>query len=315
MLPARSFETDMSNETLILHNYAFSPFGEKIRSMLGCVDLSWQSVEVPPQPPRPSLDPMITGYRKSPVAQIGADLFCDTRTIAAEIARLSGHSELSPSGRSDEELRFLDHIEGPVFAACLGTLPKGKMLWKLVSSLGLGFPKFLKDRAALGAAGGLDFLSASEARRIWQDHLDELDKKVGGGFFGGNAPDLVDFSAYHVVWFFELMSGSKPAGDRRALARWQREMAAFGNGRAEVIAGDNAVAIARENEPRPVATSVEDANIGSTVRIAPTDYGRDQTEGVLVASSADRWTIRRSTQACGEVHVHFPTRGYGMTLT
>ena len=38
----------MPSDTLILHQYSFSPFAEKIRSMLGFTDLSWQAVEVPP---------------------------------------------------------------------------------------------------------------------------------------------------------------------------------------------------------------------------------------------------------------------------
>ncbi len=303
----------MSDDLLIVHQYEFSPFGEKIRSMLGFADLPWRAVEVPPQPPRPSLDPMLTGYRKSPVAQIGADLFCDTRTIAGEIARLSGRSELSADRRSEPDLEYLDHLEGPIFAACLSALPKGKMLWKLVTSLRFGLPKFLKDRAALGAAGGLDVVKATEAGRIWNAHLDELDAKVGAGFLGGAEPDILDFSAYHVVWFFELMSDAKTSGRRSALARWQREMAAFGHGRPEALSGDRAVAIARDSEPRPVPESSDDPRIGKTVRVSPTDYGRNETEGVLVASTPDRWIIERSTDTCGRVHVHFPTQGFALT--
>ena len=256
---------------------------------------------------------MITGYRKSPVAQIGADLFCDTRTIATEIARLSGRSKLSPDDRDEPELLYLDHLEGPVFAACLGALPKGMMLWKLVTTLGWGLPAFLKDRAALGAAGGLDVPSGGQAGRVWRDHLAELNTKVKSGFLGGTSPSFVDFSAYHVVWFFDLMSGSKSAEGFPALAQWQREMAKLGNGSAKVIRGEDALAIARECEPRPVQTAREDSALGKTVRIAPTDYGRDQTEGVLVASGESHWTIRRSTAICGDVHIHFPTRGYLMT--
>ncbi len=299
------------DETLILHQYGFSPFGEKIRSMLGFTDLSWQAVEVPPQPPRPSLDPMITGYRKSPVAQIGADLFCDTRTISAEVARLSRRPELSPDGRSEADLDYLDRIEGPIFAACLGAIPKAKMLWELVTTLGFGLPSFLKDRAALGAAGGLDVPSGAEAGRLWNAHLDELNTKLNDGFLGGVGPDLLDFSAYHVLWFFELMSDRKLADGRAALGRWQREIAAFGNGRAEAISGESALTIARENEPRPLPST--DTGTGKTVRIAPTDYGRDETEGLLVGQAADRWIIERKTERCGRIHVHFPTRGYALT--
>jgi glutathione S-transferase len=299
-------------EMLILHQYPFSPFGEKIRSMLGFADLTWQAVQVPPQPPRPSLDPMITGYRKSPVAQIGADLFCDTRLIATEVARLSGHNELSVEGRSDGDVQYLDHIEGPIFAACIAGLPKGKMLWKLVTTLGMGLPKFLKDRAALGAGGGLDSLSGAEATRIWNAHLDELNTKVSNGFLAGTGPDLLDFSAYHVVWFFELMSGTQVAGKRTALGRWQREMAAFGNGRREEISTDRALTIAREHEPRALPQSSTHPHIGKMVRIAPTDYGRDETEGLLVGHTADRWIIERNTPTCGRVHIHFPTHGYAL---
>ncbi len=304
----------MPNDVLTLHHYPFSPFGEKIRSMLGFADLPWQSVDVPPQPPRPSLDPMLTGYRKSPVAQIGADLFCDTRTIAAEIARLSGRSELVAAGRSETDLQYLDHLEGPIFAACLAAVPKGKLFVKLITTLGFGLPKFLKDRAALGAAGGLDVVSGAEAGRIWSAHLDDLDSRLGDGFLGGTGPDIRDFSAYHVVWFFEFMTGSKVAGPRSALGRWQRDMAGFGHGHPEVISGDRALAIARENEPRALPQSSNDPKIGKTVRIAPTDYGRDNTQGLLVASTADRWVIETTTATCGRIHVHFPTHGYALTL-
>lgn len=303
----------MPNEKILVHQYAFSPFGEKIRLMLGFAGLSWGAVEVPPQPPRPSLDPMIQGYRKSPVGQIGADLFCDTRTIAAEIARLSGHPELSAEGRSEADIQYLDHIEGPIFAACLGSFSKGKLLWKLATTLGFGLPKFLKDRAALGAGGGLDVLSATQANEIWSAHLDDLNDRLSTDFLGGSSPDLLDFSAYHVVWFYDFMTDSKVAGTRSRLARWQREMEALGHGHAEPISTEMAVAIARDNEPRPVPESSSDPGIGQLVRIAPTDYGRDNTEGILVGDTADRWIIERETSACGKVNVHFPTHGYALT--
>lgn len=81
--------------TLILHHYAMSPFSQKSRSMLGYAGLQWLSVITREMPPRPFLEHLTGGYRKIPVAQIGADIFCDTRTIATEIARLAGHPELA----------------------------------------------------------------------------------------------------------------------------------------------------------------------------------------------------------------------------
>ena len=84
-------------QEFILYHYAMSPFSEKVRAMLGYAGLSWQSVIVREMPPRPMLSALAGGYRKVPVAQSGADVFCDSRAIADEIARLSGKPELSLS--------------------------------------------------------------------------------------------------------------------------------------------------------------------------------------------------------------------------
>ena len=60
--------------TLILHNYPMSPFSEKTRAMLGVAGLSWRSAPTREMPPRPVLAALAGGYRKVPLAQIGADL-------------------------------------------------------------------------------------------------------------------------------------------------------------------------------------------------------------------------------------------------
>lgn len=62
-------------DTLILHHYDASPYAEKIRLMFGLTGTRWQSLIAPVQPPRPSVDPLTGGYRRIPVAQIGADIF------------------------------------------------------------------------------------------------------------------------------------------------------------------------------------------------------------------------------------------------
>lgn len=72
---------------LILHHYDFSNFAEKARLMLGFKRLAWRSVEQPPILPKPNLTPLTGGYRRIPVLQEGADLWCDTRLIARELER------------------------------------------------------------------------------------------------------------------------------------------------------------------------------------------------------------------------------------
>ena len=72
---------------IILHHYDPSPFSEKVRLMLGLKGLAWRSVQTPNMMPKPDLTPLTGGYRRAPVMQIGADVFCDSQVILAEIER------------------------------------------------------------------------------------------------------------------------------------------------------------------------------------------------------------------------------------
>ena len=60
---------------LILHNYASSPFSEKIRLVLGSKKLPWKSVHIPPIMPKPEVVALTGGYRRTPVLQVGADIY------------------------------------------------------------------------------------------------------------------------------------------------------------------------------------------------------------------------------------------------
>ena len=66
---------------LILHHYPTSPFAEKVRLIMGYKKLSWQGVTIPMVMPKPDLMPLTGGYRRTPVLQIGADIYCDTALI------------------------------------------------------------------------------------------------------------------------------------------------------------------------------------------------------------------------------------------
>ena len=67
---------------LILHHFAQSPFAEKIRLMLGFKQLVWKEVHLPLVMPKPKLLALTGGYRRTPVLQMGADIYCDTSLIA-----------------------------------------------------------------------------------------------------------------------------------------------------------------------------------------------------------------------------------------
>ena len=50
--------------------------------------------------------------------------------------------------------------------------------------------------------------------------------------------------------------------------------------------------------------------LGSPVVIAADHFGLEPTEGELVAATRTRYTLRRSDERAGTVHVHFPRVGF-----
>jgi glutathione S-transferase len=66
---------------IILHHYPRSPFAEKVRLSLGLKGLAYHAVTIPAVMPKPELMPLTGGYRRTPVLQVGADVYCDTLAI------------------------------------------------------------------------------------------------------------------------------------------------------------------------------------------------------------------------------------------
>jgi glutathione S-transferase len=81
---------------LILHHYASSPFSEKIRLILGYKKLPWKSVLMPPIMPKPDVVALTGGYRKTPVLQVGADIYCDTALICDVLEHVRPEPTLYP---------------------------------------------------------------------------------------------------------------------------------------------------------------------------------------------------------------------------
>ena len=83
---------------IILHHFDQSPFSEKVRLVFGLKNIAWTSVRISRIMPRPDLMPMTGGYRRTPVLQIGADIYCDTQVILRELERRFPEPTLFPRG-------------------------------------------------------------------------------------------------------------------------------------------------------------------------------------------------------------------------
>jgi glutathione S-transferase len=293
---------------IILHHYDTSPFSEKVRVMFGIKGLAWRSVIQPVIMPKPELIPLTGGYRRIPVMQIGADIYCDTQVILAELERRFPEPPVVRPGDWAVNLwadrLFFQTTVAVVFGEIGDNVPA----------------EFVKDREALS---GRPFdvaamkAAAGPARGQWRAHAAFIERGLTeGDFLGGSAPSLDDIASYMNVWWL----GSAARAVREALLEglprtqaWRTRIKALGHGGRTEMSGADALAVAQAAEPEAPPSGAADATapaVGSQVAVRADDYGRDPILGTLVAATPDRVTVARDDAQVGLVHVHFPRAGY-----
>ena len=297
---------------IILHHYDTSPYSEKVRLGFGLKGLAWASVELPQIMPKPDLTALTGGYRKTPVLQIGADIYCDSQLIMRELERRYPTPSLYPAGRGAAdalawwaEKTTFSPAAGMVFAKRADTLPAG----------------FLEDRAKFSGRN-IDPVAMKAAVPNLLDqlraHFDWLDQTLADGrpFLQGPAVGLADLAAYHPVWFLRQRLGpaTPPLDGFQRLLAWAERIAAIGHGRRSQMSAKQALEVARDATPIATATADPQDPVGrkpgQTVSVTPDDTGRDPVAGELVASDVHEIVIRRSDREIGEVCVHFPRAGF-----
>ncbi|KGE04628.1 Glutathione S-transferase [Pseudohaliea rubra DSM 19751] len=301
---------------LFLHHYEASPYAEKLRAMFGLAGCRWGSVLTPPYPPRPDVDPLAGGYRRIPIAHAGADVFCDTALIAAEVAALTGHAELAPTFSDPRAQALAEQAEGPVFFTAITSAPPLKLLGKLLATSGpVGTFKFIRDRTGMMKGATVKPPQGAEAARILEAFLAELEAHLAGRDSveaGGIA--YADFCVYHPIWLALSVGSARTLERHEHVRRWLKRMEALGQGERQEMTAEEAFQAAEGVEPRalPSACGSHEA-LGELVTIAPDDYGRAGVTGTLLAATDERYILSRSTERFGSLHVHFPRAGYEVT--
>ena len=304
----------MSQE-IIFHHYPTSPFSEKIRLIFGIKKLSWRSVEIPNMMPKPDLLPLTGGYRKTPVMQIGADIFCDTQIIARELERRFPKPSILPHGKGlpnglgfwTDRLFFM-----PTVAIIFGEI--GDMVPEA----------FKKDRAAMsGGTFSTEVLKAAApfARDQFRAHLAFIAEQLedGRAFLVGQEPTLADVHAMMNVWFLKsaLTHVAKTFLEEfPKLDAWYGRLRDIGRGTATPMDAREALDVATRATPEAKTSSdPHDPNgrkSGDKVTVSADDYGRDPIAGEIVFSNAHEIAIRRTDPKVGEVVVHFPRAGFNV---
>ncbi|MGL6109194.1 MAG: glutathione S-transferase family protein [Rubrivivax sp.] len=298
---------------LILHHYPMSPFAEKVRLMLGFKQLAWRSVLIPPVMPKPDVVALSGGYRKTPILQIGADVYCDTALIARVLEARQPQPTLYPNS-APLAAPLAQWADGTLFAAAVSWAmqPAG-----VAAILGEQPPEVLKafaaDRAAMRANAPRPTLADATAQL--KQHLSAIAAQLqqGGPWLFGAAPCIADFSAGHCLWFIRL---ARPVAhlldDYPPIGPWLDRLFAFGHHNFTTMSSTEALAVAAGADAHaPVA--VEPGlgfEAGQAVTVAATDYGVDPVAGTLVGLSPQETVLRRTDARAGTVHVHFPRFGF-----
>lgn len=301
--------------SLILHHYPLSPFSEKVRAALGYAHLEWHSAQTREMPPRPVLQDLAGGYRKIPVAQIGADVFCDSKTICAEIARLGSKPELMVEHASPEIREFVEDVESRVFFACIASSATWALNRKAMKTLSiLDLVKMVVDRAKIGRDSSVKMHGMKVSKAIVRQHVLDMEHHLGKAFLFGDSPTIADFAAYHSLWFARDLAERSITKSSPRVDQWLDRIKAFGHGKEQPMDPMQALEIARSSEPRAIdAAHQQDPLQGKKVQVAPSDYAKDATHGVLVGATAESWILGRESRELGKVHVHFPKLGFRLS--
>ncbi|MEM9618946.1 MAG: glutathione S-transferase [Pseudomonadota bacterium] len=298
---------------IILHHFDLSPFAEKIRKVFGIKDISWKSVEIPMVMPKPDLTALTGGYRKTPVMQIGADIYCDTHLIAQKLDALFPDQPLFKSGSllNTGLQQWSDAAFFPPGAG-LSLFENAEHIPEAVSKdredyfTFLDFKKFSQD--------------APHFRSQFRAHAALIEEQLSDGrsFLCGDAPEWTDIGAYFNIW---MADGNIPSAARMLegfeyLHSWRAQMDAFGDGTRTEISASDAINIAKAASPATLPKSTPDesgAALQELVTVTPGDHGKVPVEGKLLAINDREIVVVRNDTRAGDVAIHFPRIGYRVT--
>lgn len=303
---------------LILHHYPQSPFAEKARLMLGFKGLSWHSVLIPPVMPKPDLTALTGGYRRTPVLQVGADIYCDTALIARRLEQEKATPALFPEGYEAVAAALAQYADQTLFqiAVAINFQPHA------MQARFAGMPEqaaqgFMRDRQALFSNGSASRIATDEALAQWPVLMGRLELQLqrDGDYLLGDSPSIADLAWYHPLWFVAASPAVRELlDDYPAVQGWMARIADIGQGASALLSGDEAVRIALDASPAELPeggyVSTAGLRLGMAVTVSAVDYGCDPVAGTLVHEAGEEIIIAREDERAGLVHVHFPRIGF-----
>ena len=302
---------------LILHHYPNSPFAEKIRLILGYKKMSWKSVIIPAIMPKPDLVALTGGYRKTPVLQIGADIYCDTALISDVLEHLQPLPWLYPEPSKGMARTLAHWADNTLFWTSMAYNMQPRGIAQIFGHAPAEARAFGDDRKAMTT--GMMRLRPADAAAAYKSYLRRLSDMLDDlPFLLGEVPCITDFAMYHPLWFTRVRTPvlADMLNATPAVIDWMDRMAAIGHGKMENFTATKAIAVAAASVPAPLQDDIfqDDHGIalGSLVQINSESFGAEITQGQLIAATRMHYTLRRTDVRAGTLHVHFPRIGYAL---
>lgn len=308
---------------LILHHYPTSPFSEKIRLILGHKKLAWKSVQIPSIMPKPDVLALTGGYRKTPVLQVGADIYCDSALICDVLEHVQPEPALYPAHLKGVSRILAQWADSTLFWAAMAynLQPRGaaQMFAQAPPDVAKAFGE---DRKAM--AVNMTRLRPADATSAYRSYLRRIAHMAEEhDFLFGMEPCVADFAAYHPLWFTRTRVPvlADILNITPAVTEWMDRMQEIGHGLPEKFSSGDAIEVASKAEPRPaggnllIDSAFQDDHgiaLGSRVTVTAESFGPEPTEGELVAATRTHYSLRREDPRAGTVHVHFPRIGYAL---
>jgi len=298
---------------LVLHHYPMSPFAEKARLMLGFKQLPWRSVLIPPVMPKPDVVALTGGYRKTPILQIGADVYCDTALIARVLEARQPSPTLYPAS-APLAVPLAQWADSALFVVAVGWAMQPAGVAAIMGGLPPEVLKaFAADRAAMRANAPRPALTDATAQLKLHLAVIAAQLRQGGPWLFGAVPSIADFSVGHCLWFIRQ---AKPVAqlldDYPPIGPWLDRLSAIGHATSSEMSSAEALAVAAGAATHAPVTVEPGLGFepGQAVTVAATDYGTDPVAGSLVGLSGHEVVLQRSDDRAGTVQVHFPRIGF-----
>ena len=294
---------------LILHNNPRSMFSEKVRRVLAFKGLDWTDIEVPGLPPKSFLTPLTGGYRRMPVLQIGADIYCDSALIVRKLEEIAPDPTVFPASSAGTAEMIADWVDHRV------------AMWSIISVFPDFLPhvteEFIKDRTALVADFAPDRVKVLAPHTLaqFEQFALMLDAALGQHpFVAGADFSIADASCYLVAFFARNSPRAfAPLQVRPRILAWMDRMEAIPA--PAVTAKEQAypLGVAAATEPADLGDFSAEGDslaLGQIVSISADDYAKERIVGEIVKLTPQAIGVRQHDDTLGDTVIHFPRIGF-----